>query len=54
MRNLNDQDYLTVITICQKTRNDMTGWSSDVEGEREKLLEEVGCVCTTTYVTEPL
>jgi len=28
----------TVITLCQKTVNDMTGWSEDVDNEREQLL----------------
>jgi len=28
----------TVVTLCQKTVNDMTGWSEDVEAEREELL----------------
>jgi len=28
----------TVITLCQKTLNDMTGWSEDVDNEREELL----------------
>jgi len=30
---------LTVITITQKTRNDMTSWSREVEDEREELLK---------------
>lgn len=30
---------LTVITISLKTKNDMTTWSSEVEQEREELLE---------------
>lgn len=29
----------SVITLARKTVNDMTGWSSDVEEEREKLVE---------------
>jgi len=28
----------TVITLCQKTVNDMTGWSEEVDFEREELL----------------
>jgi len=28
----------TVITLCQKTVNDMTGWSEEIEAEREELL----------------
>jgi hypothetical protein len=34
-----DQDNLTVITLSQHTENDMTGWSQEVEAEREQLLE---------------
>jgi len=30
---------LTVITICNKTKNDMSGWSAEVEGERDLLVE---------------
>ena len=29
----------SVITLAQKTVNDMTGWSGAVEDEREKLVE---------------
>lgn len=31
--------HFTVITISQKTNNDMIGWSEEVEIEREELLE---------------
>ncbi|XP_041478755.1 cobalamin trafficking protein CblD-like [Lytechinus variegatus] len=30
---------LTVVTMCQRTQHDMSTWSSDVEEEREELLE---------------
>ncbi|XP_064401745.1 cobalamin trafficking protein CblD-like [Halichondria panicea] len=30
---------LTVITLCQRTKNDMTSWSAEVESERDSLLE---------------
>ncbi|XP_054714493.1 cobalamin trafficking protein CblD-like [Uloborus diversus] len=30
-------DNLTVITLCQKTKNDMSAWSEGAELEREKL-----------------
>ena len=33
--------HFTVITISQKTKNDMIGWSEEVEVEREELLEHV-------------
>jgi len=32
--------HLSIITLCQKTTNDMSGWSNDVEKEREELLEQ--------------
>jgi len=32
--------HLSVITLCQKTTNDMSGWSNAVENEREELLEQ--------------
>lgn len=32
---------LTVLTVTQKTKNDMTVWSQEVEDEREMLLENV-------------
>ena len=31
----------TIITVSQKTKEDMTGWSEDVEIEREELLKSV-------------
>lgn len=32
---------ITVITVSQKTENDMSMWSADVEDEREDLLQHV-------------
>ncbi|XP_033639414.1 methylmalonic aciduria and homocystinuria type D homolog, mitochondrial-like isoform X1 [Asterias rubens] len=32
-------DKFTVVTLCQRTRNNMTGWSNEVEEERNQLLE---------------
>lgn len=32
---------ITVLTVTQKTVNDMTGWSEEVENEREVLIENV-------------
>lgn len=44
---------LSVITLSEKTVHDMTGWSSNVEEEREQLLEHVSdtCTCTCTVCT---
>lgn len=39
---------LSVITLSEKTVHDMTGWSSNVEEEREQLLEHVSDTCTYT------
>ena len=50
-RRLSDQDFLTVITICQKTSNDMTGWSSEVESEREQLLQEASDITCFASLT---
>ncbi|XP_033118239.1 methylmalonic aciduria and homocystinuria type D homolog, mitochondrial-like isoform X2 [Anneissia japonica] len=30
---------ITILTLCQKTKNDMSTWSPEVEHEREELLE---------------
>ena len=32
---------MTVVSICQHTKNDMTVWSQDVDTEREELLRNV-------------
>lgn len=32
---------MTVVSICQHTKNDMTVWSRDVESERDELLKNV-------------
>ena len=34
-------DSLTVLTVSQKTKNDMAAWSEEVENERESLFEIV-------------
>ena len=34
-------DHLTVVTLSQRTQNDMTSWNDDVEQERENLLQSV-------------
>lgn len=33
-----DKEKLTVITLCQKTKQDMSAWSEEVELEREELI----------------
>lgn len=32
---------LTVVTVTQRTRNDMTSWSAQVEQERLEMLDQV-------------
>ena len=34
-------EKLNIITLSQRTQHDMTGWSAEVEEEREQLLEHV-------------
>ena len=36
-----DGDHMTVISLSQRTQNDMTSWDDDVEQERENLLQNV-------------
>ena len=35
---------LTTVSISQRTKNDMSAWSPDVEDEREELLKNVSCL----------
>jgi len=46
------QELLTVITLSQKTTNDMSGWSEAIEEEREDLLEHF--VSGATEICESL
>lgn len=32
---------MMVVTVTQRTQNDMTSWSGEVEQEREQMLEKV-------------
>ncbi|XP_076824682.1 cobalamin trafficking protein CblD-like isoform X2 [Clavelina lepadiformis] len=43
---------VTVITVTQKTQNDMTGWSQSVEIEREALLDNF--ITTATEICQLL
>lgn len=36
---IQDEENVTVMTLCQRTTQDMSAWSPDVEKEREDLLE---------------
>ncbi len=38
---LKKEDHLTVMTVSQRTNNDMTSWSEEVENEREELFQIV-------------
>jgi len=44
--------HVSVLTITQKTENAMSGWSSNVEAEREKLLEKF--ISTATEICHSL
>ena len=35
------QGQLTVISISQRTKNDMSAWSAEVEDERDNLMASV-------------
>lgn len=34
---------MMVVTVTQKTQNDMASWSAEVEDEREQMLDKVKC-----------
>lgn len=34
---------MMVVTVTQRTQNDMTSWCADVEQEREQMLDKVSC-----------
>ncbi|XP_038078528.1 methylmalonic aciduria and homocystinuria type D homolog, mitochondrial-like [Patiria miniata] len=36
---MGSSDKLTVVTLCQRTKNNMTGWSNEVEEERNELMD---------------
>ena len=35
------EGQLTIISICQRTKNDMSAWSAEVEDERDNLMASV-------------
>lgn len=35
------EGHLTAITLSQKSKNDMTCWTPEVEAERDDLIEKV-------------
>ena len=39
-----DTGQLRILTLCEKTHNDMSGWSQSVEEEREELLVHVSSI----------
>ncbi len=44
---------LTVLTLCEKTKNSMSYWSAEIEKERDELLEHVSVsVCACDCVCE--
>ena len=44
-------DKMTVLTVCQRTQNDMTSWNSAVEKEREELLGIVSIILGSSLLT---
>ena len=44
------EDSLTVLTVSQKTKNDMAAWSEEVENERECLFEIVSNIALLTCI----
>ena len=41
---------MMVVTVTQKTKNDMTSWSEKVDEEREQMLENVSLVLRSLMI----
>ena len=40
------EENLTAVSICLRTKQDMSVWNAEVEAEREELCEDVRICCS--------